>query len=233
MQKILIIFLIIMLYVILNSLFKIACYNFWNGKPSQENYSFILNKLDNNSKILDVGVGTGYNLVQNKEIIKNKNLIIHGIDIDKDYNKYCKNLIKDNGLDLNIFIELKDLFKINYKYDYIIFGQSFPVIERNLMTRMLNHAIENLKDDGKIIFIHSLVDDYKDIDNIFYKIKPYIKYIPFIWLDSGKKTTKFEFENWLENNNLRYNYYITRYDKFFNMKINTYAYICSPIIYIK
>ena len=121
------------------------------------------------------------------------------------------------------------MFEVKNKYDYIIFGQSFPVIEINLMTRMLKYVINNnLKDNSKIIFIHSLIDKVEDYDNIFYKIKPYVKHIPFVWLDSGHPTTKVDFENWLENNNLNYTYEITRNDKFFDMIINTYAYICTP-----
>ena len=211
------------------NLLKIGCYNFWNGNPSKENYSYFFKNINNNTRILDVGVGTGYNLVNNKDIIKSKKIFIHGIDINKEYNDYCKKLIKDNNLNSNIFIEIKNLFEVKNKYDYIIFVQSFPVIEINLMTRMLKYVINNnLKDNSKIIFIHSLIDKVEDYDNIFYKIKPYVKHIPFVWLDSGHPTTKVDFENWLENNNLNYTYEITRNDKFFDMIINTYAYICTP-----
>lgn len=223
-----IIIFIIFLVFILKSILKIHCYNFWQGNNTAKYYKLLFNKIESDSKILDIGVGTGYNLVKNKNTIVNKNLYIYGIDIDKDYNKYCKKLIKKNDMNIHINIELIDLFNVNeyLEYDYAIFGQSFPVIPRNIMTDMLNHAKKLIKYEGKIVFIHQL-DDEGNTDHLFYKLKPQLKNIPFVWIDSGIPTSKIEFERWLDSNNMRYKYKIIHTDKVLNLNLNVYMYICS------
>lgn len=220
-----IIIIILMFCLLLKDKLKPRCYNFWHAPSTSKFYKKTFHKIKNNSKILDVGVGTGVNLVNNKNVILNKNLHIHGIDIDKAYNNYCKKLVSNYNLDDNIKIELKCLFDIDDKYDYIIFGQSYPVIDNELITKMLKHGKKLLNENGNIIFIHNLVDNNKK--NIFYKIKPYIKYIPFIWIDSGYPTAKKDFEKWLSNINLKYNYNIIHTDKFFDLNLNVYMYICN------
>lgn len=208
--------------------FRVQFYNIWQSKNTSEYYKVLLNEVvENNSNILDIGVGTGKNLVYNKDNIISKNLSIHGIDIDQDYNKYCKQLIQQNGLKNNVIIELKDLFdNQNYSsYDHAIFGQSFPVIPRKIMTNMLQHALKLIKSNGKIIFIHQL-DDQNKMDHLFYKIKPILKYIPFVWVDSGIATSKKDFEKWLNNNNLMYENKIIHTDKVLDLKLNIYMYIC-------
>jgi cyclopropane fatty-acyl-phospholipid synthase-like methyltransferase len=222
------IIIVLILYLILKSLLKIPCYDYWQGYYTKKYYKHVFNNIVNqNSNILDVGVGTGYNLIHNKDIIKHKNLQIHGIDIDKDYHNHCYNQIIKYGLTNNVSIEFIDLFNVTNKYDYIIFGQSFPVIEKQLMTNMIYHCKKLLNKDGKIIFIHHLIDDNNNTNHIFYKIKPYIKYIPFIWIDSGKPNTKIQFENWLNAIGLKYTYNIIHTDHIFNTKLNIYNYICS------
>jgi len=222
-----IIFIIFIILRFKNGL-KIQCYNFWQGNNTAKYYKLLFNKIGAGSKIIDIGVGTGYNLVKNRNTILDKNLYIYGIDIDKQYNDYCKKLIKDNKMNMNINIEFIDFFDVKeyLEYDYAIFGQSFPVIPRNIMTDMLTHTKKLIKYEGKIIFLHQL-DDEGNINHLFYKLKPQLKNIPFVWIDSGIATSKIEFERWLDSNNMRYNYKIIHTDKVLNLNLNIYMYICS------
>lgn len=224
---IILILIILLIITVCKKLLRVYCYNFWQMKNSIKYYNILFDQVESDSKILDIGVGTCNNLVKNKNQIIKKELKIHGIDIDKDYNDYCKECIEYNDLEKDIKIEFRDLFDINnyYEYDYAIFGQSFPVIPRNIMTNMLDHAKKLIKQDGKIIFIHQL-DDQDKLNHIYYKIKKIIKYIPFVWIDSGIPTSKKEFENWLENNNLKYENKIIHTDKVFGLDLNIYMYTC-------
>jgi len=208
--------------------FRVQFYNFWQSKNTSEYYKVLFQDIEKESNILDIGVGTGKNLVYNKDIIISKNLSIYGIDIDQDYNKYCNKIIKKNGLEKNIKIELRDLFKVQdcSKYDYAIFGQSFPVIPRKIMTNMLQHALKLIKNNGKVIFIHQL-DDQNKLNHLFYKIKPILKHIPFVWVDSGIPTSKKDFEKWLDVNNLNYKKKIIHSDQVLDLKLNIYMYICT------
>jgi cyclopropane fatty-acyl-phospholipid synthase-like methyltransferase len=218
----------ISILILCKKFLKVEFYNFWQTKNTSEYYKIMFQNIKNNSSLLDIGVGPGRNLVYNKDAIIAKNISIHGIDIDHEYNKYCKKTISENKLDSIVKIELKDLFHIQTKakYDYAIFGQSFPVIPRKIMTNMLQHALKLIKDNGRIIFIHQL-DDQNKMDHLFYKIKPILKHIPFVWVDSGIATSKKDFEKWLEYNGLNYEKKIIHSDQVFDLKLNIYMYICQ------
>jgi ubiquinone/menaquinone biosynthesis C-methylase UbiE len=82
------------------------CYNYWHSEHTTIFYKKLLAKFNNNSKVLDVGVGPGLNLLNNKDIVIEKNLHIHGIDIDKQYNDYCKSQVKNQKLGKYFKIEL-------------------------------------------------------------------------------------------------------------------------------
>jgi 23S rRNA G2445 N2-methylase RlmL len=134
-----------------------------------------LQKLDRNTKILDIGVGTGI-YFQNEEcikLIKEKNIKIHGIDIvEEDIEIAKKRIIKYNLQD-NVSVEFNDLFKFNKfnSYDTIIFTESYPVIDQELMILMLKHIV-NTKFNKNICFINNIEDN----PGFIQKCKPYSKY---------------------------------------------------------
>jgi ubiquinone/menaquinone biosynthesis C-methylase UbiE len=107
-------------------------YNFWFNKSgiyNSELYEKVFKKIPKNSKILYVGIGTGFYLTNCANIIKEKNISIDGIDIDEEYIKSCKNEIKKNSLGKYVKAHTQNL--LTYKleqFDYVIFIQSYPVI---------------------------------------------------------------------------------------------------------
>jgi len=126
-------------------------------------YKLTLNKLDNNIKILDIGVGTGI-YFENKDcinIIKSKNIKIHGIDINSNDINLCKDRIYNNKIQSNVSVELIDLFNIKNinDYDVIIFSESYPVIEKQLMYKMLDFIINKSNFKNKILFINNIEDN--------------------------------------------------------------------------
>ena len=158
----------------------------------------MLKEIPNNSKILDIGIGTGNYIGECVNIIKDKNITIDGIDIDEEYIKTCNDVIKKNKLNKYVKAYVQDLLTYKLvKFDYVIFVESYPVISNALMNKMLKYLKNNLSKNVKIIFIHNLVET-KDILKAY--IKPRMKYI--IGIDFGKLETHDNFDNFLTENNM-------------------------------
>lgn len=163
-----------------------------------QHHRSMLKELPRNIEILDVGVGTGKAILENIDFINEKKIKIHGIDVDNDYICHSSNLFNKHR---NIFIEKRDLFTITYKYDVILFSESFPVIPEYIMKLMIEHCKTILNPGGKIIFINNLIEK-KQINHPFALIKPFIKYIPLVWTDLGRAVVIDDFENLLKSHSL-------------------------------
>jgi len=166
-------------------------YDYWLGRndlklATPKLFYHFLKTLENNSIILDVGIGNGacYDKDYNINIIKQKNLKIIGIDIDKDYIDMCKQRVISNNLQNYLSVQLIDLFKFksDIKFDHIVFTESAPLMSKDLIIKMINYIDNNLiKLSTKIHFINNLNDN----PHILVNLKSIIKYIPFINVDFG------------------------------------------------
>ena len=162
---------------------------FHKGNPisTQWGYYEILKLLPNDITILDVGVGDGIYFTNYKVInlIKGKNIKIHGIDIDPHSLLVCNKRILKNNLENHVKVELISLFNIKDKYDYILFMESFPVIENDLFINFLEHSKMLAKKE--IFLYHNLIqnDEYSEIFSFTKRTVLY--YITFN--DFGKLTT--------------------------------------------
>jgi 2-polyprenyl-3-methyl-5-hydroxy-6-metoxy-1,4-benzoquinol methylase len=203
--KIFIIYLLTKLKLIFNTFYiyvKNKFYDYFFGNANiaistPRLFESVLNKCPKNSNIMDFGCGNG--IYYKKSFIKNQilnnNFKITGIDIDSQSIKICKDHIKKNNL--SNYINVLCLNILNYKvdekdkFDYIIFTESLPLINKNLLKEVLIYMNENLlKDNGKLIFINNLVDN--DHPKLITFIKPYLKY--FILIDFGRIIKKSEIE---------------------------------------
>ena len=192
-------------------LIRTYCYNFWLGNSffsvsTPQLYREMLDYVDKESSILEVGVGSGMPLIVNERVIFRKKLKLHGIDIDSEYIAACKEVIQSSIISGQVFIEQRNIFDIpiSNKYDAIVFSESYPVIPETLMSNMVEHCKKLLNKNGKIIFIHNLLEKESQLQHPIALIKPYIKYIPFVWIDFGRATTKQHFESWLSSFDMKF-----------------------------
>jgi SAM-dependent methyltransferase len=213
-------------------------------------YNYSINKLKNNSKVLDFGCGNGICYKNDNVIdtIKNKNLQIVGIDIDEVYVKQCSERIINSNLEKNVTIKLMNIFNYQLennedKFDYVIFSESAPLLSNELLVNIIKYIDNNLiKKDGKIIFINNLTDESSPM-KIY---KPYLKYISLIdfgrllsdqeFFDIGKNMNKnviinlidsMKFREVLSFFNLNYLYYIARLFGITDYNIEQYEIIFS------
>lgn len=158
-------------------------------------YLKFLEKIQNNSKVLDVGVGTGIYFKNKKciDLIRKKNISIYGIDISEDDINVAKKIIVDNNLISYVSVEYKDLLDVEHinQFDLIVFSESYPVIPESLMKDMLNFIINENKFLGKVYFINNIECKPNKIKKI---IKPLMKYALF-GVDFGRLVSLNEMEN--------------------------------------
>ena len=118
-------------------------------------YKEFFNRLDINYTVLDIGIGTAQALIKNVATIKEKNIHVLGIDINKEYIKYGKSAVSWGGLDdyvslhyISIYDEkLKDI--ANKKlFDACYFSGSFSLMPDPV--RALQVCKKFLKKGGKI-----------------------------------------------------------------------------------
>lgn len=141
-----------------------------------------LNSIEKDSTVLYIGIGTGTSLINNQNIIINKNLKIIGIDNNQNYLNKCINNINTYYLDDYISVYLQNIYdwKSNQKFDYILFSDSYTIIPN-----MIKHCYQYLSEKGKIIIFSALFDKitlYKSF------IKRNIKYL--IGIDFGEMMSK-------------------------------------------
>eukprot|EP00804_Cyclotella_cryptica_P013467 CCRYP_005196-RA/>CCRYP_005196-RA protein AED:0.00 eAED:0.00 QI:186/1/1/1/1/1/2/265/256 len=74
-------------------------------------YRAVLERVDDGSIVLDVGVGTGGALLRCRDLVTSKNLKVIGIDIDAAYVEAGKLSIQDAGLADRISIDLVDFYQ--------------------------------------------------------------------------------------------------------------------------
>ena len=111
---------------------------------------------------------------------------IRCIDIDEGAVKICQDRIEKANLGAIVSAAPLDLREISEKFDVVLFMESFPVIERNLMHELVVHAS---KLAPEVQMYHNLVQKSTFLLSF---IKPRIKYLTLV--DFGKLTTCDEME---------------------------------------
>lgn len=150
-------------------------------------YYKFLEKLKNDVKILDVGVGTGIYFENENcvKLIKEKNVKILGIDINQDDIELASQRISTINMEKSIEVRCIDLFKFDIdlnEFDIILFSESYPVISKDLMNKMLMYIVELNGFSGELIFINNIEDNPKWLQKNF---KRFLKYIMF-GIDFGR-----------------------------------------------
>lgn len=157
----------------------------------------ILVEIPDNSKILDVGIGTGYIYSQNSDLIKRKNIYVTGIDTDPGYIKHAKHSMIDADLESHVRLLNCDTYttsKIDIdlgSFDFVIFSDSYSSISDVYST--ITFCERYLNRIGIIIVASALFDKYDE--NIDW-IKQRLIYVSSI--DFGNMMIKEDLEQYVE-----------------------------------
>ncbi|MBR9980588.1 MAG: class I SAM-dependent methyltransferase [Desulfatitalea sp.] len=137
------------------------------------------------SSILDVGIGNGIMLKHFHNLIREKNLNIIGIDINKTYLNQCNGLIENYNLENHIEIHNAPIERYEPPaagyFNYILFSMSFMLFDDQRL--VLDRIKTWLKPDGQMVFFQTL---FKERMPIVEFVKPKLNYLTTI--DFGRIT---------------------------------------------
>ena len=159
-------------------------------------YRKFLETIEENVCVLEIGIGTGITLERNAQLIKSKNIKIHGIDINESYLNACAERVEKHDLKHYVTLELNDVIESKIeenKYDYILFMESYPVIPKESLKPIVKKALRIMKPDSKLVFIHNLVEQNEW--NLFRAlIKMNLKKVTTV--EFGRLVIRSDFEKW-------------------------------------
>ncbi|KAJ0411253.1 hypothetical protein ATCC90586_004169 [Pythium insidiosum] len=112
-------------------------------------YEHVLKRLPSGAKFLDVGIGTGLALANNKPLLQSKAITVDGVDYDIDYVHRCRALVKANGLEDSVKVHHASVY--DYQggpYDAVYFSASLMIMPDPV--KALQHGISMLKPNGRV-----------------------------------------------------------------------------------
>ena len=144
---------------------KALIYDMMFGLPvsisTPQLYRSFLGHIPAGSKVLEIGVGTGLTIALNSDLIKEKQITITGIDIDKSYASLCRSRIKRKKLDKLVEVKIGNILEMQLKtssYDYVLFMESYPVINKQAIELIVGKLRYIVRPKGRICFVHNLVE---------------------------------------------------------------------------
>jgi ubiquinone/menaquinone biosynthesis C-methylase UbiE len=159
-------------------------YNLFLSKLTPKAYGQFFDLVKAKSSILDIGVGNGLMLKKLHKRVKELELKIHGVDLNDNYLKQCRNLITKYDLEAQMHVEEMDFLQSDFgetKYDVVFFSQSFPLIDQKAAA--LEKAKEILSPGGQLVFVQTMQSENAPVMEF---IKPKLKYVSTI--DFGRVT---------------------------------------------
>ena len=114
-------------------------------------YRAVLERLPNQCRLLDVGIGTGAALVANADLLREKDVRVTGVDVDPAYVSQCRRTIVDKRLDRWIAVRLESIdVHAGGPYDAVYFSASFMLLPDPVGT--LRHIRTVTTDDALVYF---------------------------------------------------------------------------------
>ena len=188
---------VILLYIIMKSTWsmlpnaKSDIYDFLIIKMTRVWYKAVLDRLPGGARILDVGIGTATALVkpENKEILERKNIVVVGIDYEKDYIDRAGERVAQAGLADRVKLnctsiynpKLRSLFQGASRFDAIYFSGSLTLLPDPAAALKATCAM--LTDNG-LIYVTQTFQNKKS--PIAERVKPLLQ--RFTSIDFGKVT---------------------------------------------
>jgi ubiquinone/menaquinone biosynthesis C-methylase UbiE len=162
-------------------------------------YENCLNYFPRKSVILDVGIGNGTMIQDFHPLIRDKNLEIIGIDINRHYLSQCSDLIRKYRMENNIHIyheAVEDFSPPSQCFDFILFSMSFMLFENQ--QAVLERVLKWLKPGGRLVFFQTVFRKHSPLLDF---LKPRLIYLTTV--DFGTVVYEDQFHNFLQENQLR------------------------------
>jgi ubiquinone/menaquinone biosynthesis C-methylase UbiE len=156
-------------------------------------YAEVLQLIPENSRVLDVGIGTGTALLANAELLRAKHISVVGVDYDAGYVERCQRLIAEHDLSRQVSCVCCSFYDFKPAderlFDYVYFSSSFMIMPDR--PGAVRKAVDLLVDreDGRLFFTQT----FELQKNTFLEwFKPKLAYLTSI--DFGQVTYVEDFD---------------------------------------
>ena len=150
-------------------------------------YRAVIERLPDDCRLLDVGIGTGGALVANASEIVRKRLRVTGVDIDRDYVRRCNRALAEAALASQVEARCESIYEHEGgPYDAIYFSGSFMLLADPHAA--LRHVTTRLAGGGRIYFTQTFE---KRRSRGMERIKPLLGLVTTI--DFGRVTYEADF----------------------------------------
>ena len=150
-------------------------------------YEAVLQRIPEGSRLLDVGIGTGGALINNRELLRSKNIEVVGIDIDEDYVRQCQKALNKHNLGDCLRVELESVYDFDERnFDAVYFSASFMLLPDPKLA--LAHVCSLMTEDGRLYFTQTIEESRSFMME---KGKPLLKKLTSI--DFGQVTYEDDF----------------------------------------
>ncbi|CAI5745771.1 unnamed protein product [Peronospora destructor] len=140
-------------------------------------YAEVLERLPNGSKFLDVGIGTGLALINNRQQLKLKQINVDGVDYDKDYVVRCQVLVKEKQLTSLVQVHHASIYDFqDGPYDAVYFSSSLMLMPDAV--KALQHCMGMLKQKTGCIYVTQTIQTRHS--RLMEIVKPLLKFLTTI-----------------------------------------------------
>merc|ERR1711871_1828325 len=178
--------------------YRVASYNkLFAAAFTGKWYHSVLQQVADDSRLLDVGIGTGEALCSNKDELVSRNIRTVGVDIDSHYVSAAKESLEQAGLQDLVQVHLQSFLDhevtSDEPYDAIHFASSFMLLKDQ--RGALRHAKKILGPKGLVIFAQTM-EERNLKGKLSQLVKPLLTFL--LRIDFGKVTYRDAFCSMLQ-----------------------------------
>lgn len=150
-------------------------------------YRVVLERLEPDCRLLDVGIGTGAALLANADLLSGRRLHVTGVDIDAAYVERCRGEVTRRGFDGQVEARLESVYDHRGgPYDAAYFSGSFMLLPEP--SAALTHVASLLRPGARIYFTQTFEQGRSRLLEV---AKPLLKLVTTI--DFGQVTYEADF----------------------------------------
>jgi cyclopropane fatty-acyl-phospholipid synthase-like methyltransferase len=170
----------------MNSL-RVTAYDFLISRMTASWYRAVLMRLPAGCRLLDVGIGTGAALLANASLLRERDVRVMGVDVDRDYVERCRREVSRTGLAERIEVRLESVDDHRGgPYEAVYFSASFMLLPDP--SRALRHVGALLTPGGRIYFTQMFEHEPSRLTE---RVKPLLHLVTTI--DFGRVTYEKDF----------------------------------------
>jgi len=139
-------------------------------------YREVLVRLPVGARVLDVGIGTGGAVARSADLVRDKDLRIVGLDIDREYLEQCETTITRAGLAGHVTPCLSSVYDHHGgPYDAIYFSASLMLLPDPV--EAMKHVAAQLDPSGQLYFTQTF---HHRRSRLIAKVKPMLRHVTTI-----------------------------------------------------